>query len=385
MPELRDEDMAIRRTPLGMDVVEAARRRIKNLFSNGVKIYLSTSGGKDSIVLCDLVYRLCESGEVDKSLLTVVFVDEEVIYDDVIRICQNWRRRFMMIGVPYVWYCVEHKNNNCFNALENNETFIPWDRFERKNWSHEMPPYAIETNANMRPRKDTYQEFLMRNNADGITIVGVRTAESFRRLDYVSKVNRHDGCVTGNNVAYPIYDWSDGDVWKYIKDNDIDFPDVYLRMYEGGIPKNRLRVCNFFAIDTCGSLPVMAEVYPDLWDKVLRREPNAYLVRLYWDTEMFRRRTERRKALEGDSDDAKDYKALVMDMVKNPTKYFNNPHTLAVVADYRKHIVLKFGAIMDDKDWKRAYEGMITGDTKRRTFSALHRNLANKQADQEQA
>ena len=34
---------------LGIDVLEAAKLRIKNAFSNGLKIYLSVSGGKDSI------------------------------------------------------------------------------------------------------------------------------------------------------------------------------------------------------------------------------------------------------------------------------------------------------------------------------------------------
>lgn len=375
--------MAIKETPLGINVLEAARRRIKNIFSNGVKVYLSTSGGKDSIVLCSLVYDMCESGEIDKSLLTVCFCDEEVIYDEVIRVCRLWRKKFMLIGVPYVWYCIEHRNFSCFNMLENNEQFVMWDRYERENWAHEMPPYAVVSTKHLKPREDTFQSFMKKQNADGIMMIGVRTAESHRRRQYIASVNKHDGCMTEGGMAYPMYDWKDGDVWKYIKDKGLDFPDVYLRLYEAGMPKSRMRIAQFMAIDSCASLTAMAEVYPDLWEKILRREPNAYLVRLYWDTEMFRRSTEKRKKLNGDDDKAKDYKAMTMDIIKHPDKYFTNPHTLSVVADYRKHIVLKFGALMDGKMWQRCYEGIISGDTKRRTFSALVTQLAQKQAEQE--
>ena len=54
---------------LGMDVVTAARERIKNVFSNGVPVVLSFSGGKDSLCLEHLIYSMCQTGEIDKSLL----------------------------------------------------------------------------------------------------------------------------------------------------------------------------------------------------------------------------------------------------------------------------------------------------------------------------
>ena len=73
--------MAVKRVRSDMDVVTAAQQRIKNVFSNGVPVYLSFSGGKDSIVLADLTYKLIQAGEIDPSLLTVLFVDEEAIYD----------------------------------------------------------------------------------------------------------------------------------------------------------------------------------------------------------------------------------------------------------------------------------------------------------------
>ena len=68
--------MAVKRISSDIDVVTAARQRIKNVFSNGVPVYLSFSGGKDSIVLADLTYKLIQAGEINPSQLTVLIVDE---------------------------------------------------------------------------------------------------------------------------------------------------------------------------------------------------------------------------------------------------------------------------------------------------------------------
>ena len=73
--------MAVKRVRSNMDVVTAAKQRIKNVFSNGVPVYLAFSGGKDSIVLADPTYQLIRAGEIDPSLLTVFFIDEEAVFD----------------------------------------------------------------------------------------------------------------------------------------------------------------------------------------------------------------------------------------------------------------------------------------------------------------
>lgn len=53
-----------------------AKIRIKNIFKTASRIELSVSGGKDSICLNDLIFKLCQNGEIDKSKLTVDFIDE---------------------------------------------------------------------------------------------------------------------------------------------------------------------------------------------------------------------------------------------------------------------------------------------------------------------
>ena len=124
-----------------MDVVTAARQRIKNVFSNGVPVYLSFSGGKDSIVLADLVYKLIQVGEIDASLLTVLFIDEEAIFDCIEATTKMWRKRFLLAGAKFQWWCIEVKHFSCLNELSSDETFVCWDRRKRDVWVRQPPPY----------------------------------------------------------------------------------------------------------------------------------------------------------------------------------------------------------------------------------------------------
>lgn len=359
----------IKRRGLGINVVEAANQRIKNLFKSGVKVYLAVSGGKDSIVMMDLLYKLVVAGEIDPKQLEVQFIDEEAIYDCVVAICMEWRKKFMLVGVKYTWFCVEHRNFNCLHSLEDDENFIPWDRYQRDKWVRPMPPFAVTNTPYLDPRNDTYQNFLSKNNADGITITGVRCAESINRLYYIAEINKQGG-MTRDQKMYPIYDWKDGDVWKYIKDNGLNFPEVYQYMWEAGVQKKQLRVCNFFSIDTCRSLSKLYEYYPDLAERVQRREPNAYLVQLYWDTNMFHRSSKTKRELEKDEVDDKDYRKLLIDLVNHPEQTFKNPHYIKIAGMYRS-MILKHGEKMKPEHWKDLYVALMAGDTKTRTLRAI--------------
>ena len=72
--------MAIKRCLSSINVVEAAKIRIKNVFRNGLPVYLSFSGGKDSLCLAQLTMNLIQSGEINPAQLTVQFIDEEAIF-----------------------------------------------------------------------------------------------------------------------------------------------------------------------------------------------------------------------------------------------------------------------------------------------------------------
>ena len=118
--------MAVKRVKSNMDVVTAARIRIKNAFSNGVKVYLSFSGGKDSLVLADITLKLIKAGEIDPKLLTVIFIDEEAIYTSVEETVHEWRKKFLLAGAQFQWWCVEVKHFSAYNQLTADESYTCW-------------------------------------------------------------------------------------------------------------------------------------------------------------------------------------------------------------------------------------------------------------------
>lgn len=365
--------MAIKRCIADIDVIFAAKTRIKNVFRNGLPVYMSFSGGKDSIILAHLVLTLIQQGEIDPSQLTVQFIDEEGVFPCIEQAVKDWRRKFLTVGAGFQWMCLEVRHFNCFNELEEDESFICWDREKRDVWVREPPSFAIMEHPLLKPRVDTYQDFLPRLCMDGITITGVRAAESIQRLKNIATMTMAGNKITAKNQILPVYDWTNNDVWLYLKNEHIDIPQIYLYLWQSGTAKGQLRVSQFFSVDTAKSLVKMNEYYPGLMDRVIRREPNAYLASLYWDSEMFGRRSRSRRQMEGDGG-CKDYKALLLEMFNNMEVYFTTPHKLAVAKKYR-NFTLRISSFADHKDYQMVYEALVRGDPKMRALRALYQRI----------
>lgn len=370
--------MAVKRVKSNMDVVTAARIRIKNAFSNGVKVYLSFSGGKDSLVLADITLKLIKAGEIDPKLLTVIFIDEEAIYTSVEETVHEWRKKFLLAGAQFQWWCVEVKHFSAYNQLTADESYTCWDHTKKDVWVRQPPPFALRNHPQLKPGIDNYQSFLPKVTGDGIMLVGVRASESVQRLQYMAALNLGAGSsITGKNMIYPLYDWKTKDVWLYLKNEKVDIPIIYLWMYQAGINKNQLRICQFFSVDCVGSLIHIAKYEPGLWEKILRREPNAYLAALYWDTELYRRSSRQRR----ETEKGKDYKALVKHMLfENSDKYFTTELTRKVADRYRK-LIIKMDGMARERDYRKIYDALVAGDPKLRTLRAISVDIASSYAE----
>lgn len=347
------------------DVVTAAKKRIMNVFSNGVPVSMSFSGGKDSLCLAGLVEELVQSGEIDPSLLTVQFIDEEAIFPCIEKTVKDWRLRFISMGAKFEWYALEVKHFSCLNSLENDESFICWDRRKKDVWIRQPPKFAIRNHPAHRGAKETYQQFLIRRNKGNIAMTGVRVYESIQRMKNFSR--KKSNLIT----IEPLYDWRDKDVWLYLKRRQIEIPLIYLYLYQSGQKVNRLRVSQFFSIDTVGSLVKMNEYYPNLMEKICAREENAYLVALYWDSEMFGRTTKTRREIE----DKKDYKKLCHELLRNPGSRFDTESKRKLFYEY-KNLFLRWEYTFDDKLYKRFYESILAGDPKKRSYRGIFNQAA---------
>lgn len=371
--------MAVKRKQADINVVTAAERRIINVFKNGLPVYMSFSGGKDSLCLSHVVLTLIQDGKINPAQLTVQFIDEEAIFPCIEKTVLEWRKKFLLVGAKFEWYCVEVKHFNCFNELSNDESFVCWDSTKEDSWVRRPPSFAIRNHPLLKPRIDAYQDFLPRVCNDGITIVGIRTAESIQRLLNIATMTKAGNNCTAKRQIFPIYDWTNNDVWLYLKENKVDIPEIYLYLWQSGTSKGQLRVSQFFSVDTAKSLVKMNEYYPDLMERIIRREPNAYLAALYWDSEMFGRSTRKRKELEAENGE-KDYKAELIKIFNNIDEFFPQKHRRYVAERYRNFFI-QVSAIATPKDYKAIYQGLISGDPKLRTYRALFQRIYGKYID----
>lgn len=114
-----------------------------------------------------------------------------------------------------------------WTAEDNDETFICWDRYKKDVWVRQPPSFAIRTHPLLRPRIDAYQDFLPRICSGGITITGIRTAESVQRLQNIATMLRAGKTMTNKHQVFPIYDWTNNDVWLYLLREKVDIPEIY--------------------------------------------------------------------------------------------------------------------------------------------------------------
>lgn len=360
---------------LDIDVLEAARQRIRNIFANGLPVYLSFSGGKDSLVLADLTAQLIEQGEIDATQLRVEFVDEEAIFPCVEAVVHQWRNKFRMLGARFDWYCLEVKHFSCLNQLESDESFICWDRYKSDRWVRQPPPFAIRSHPLLAPepyqvhvpskewygaRAETYQTFLARLD-DGLHMTGVRLYESIVRRQAIAAQLGQNKRAT----IEPIYDWKDVDVWRYLLERNIEIPAAYLHLFQVGVRRTQLRISQFFSVDTAPVLARVAEFYPSLMERVLKREPTAYLVSLYWDSEMFRRRSQNRRALEKRHGDVS-AREKVFELLKGP---FQSEGQRLLALDVKR--VLLTIPYIQDKHYGSIRDILLAGDPKRRSLRAI--------------
>ena len=311
--------MAVKRCESNIDVVKAAEIRIKNVFGNGLPVFFSFSGGKDSLCLAQLMVNLANRGEINMKQLTVQFIDEEAIFPCMEEMTKKWRRIFMMMGAKFEWYCVEVKHYNCFNELSNDETFICWDSTKQDVWVRQPPSFAIRSHKLLRPRIDAYQDFLPRTTVSGITMVGIRTAESVQRLQNIASMTKAGNRMTSKKQVFPIYDWTDNDVWLFLLRNYVDIPEIYLFLWQSGSSKRQMR----------------------------------------------------KESEQGQ--EQKDYKQELINLFDH-MEIFDTPHKRHVAERYRNFFIA-VSAIATPEDCKHIYEGLISGDPKMRTFRALYQRI----------
>ena len=113
--------------------------------------------------------------------------------------------------------------------------------------------------------------------------------------------------------------------------------------------------------------------------RIERREPNAYLTLLYWDTEWYKRNSRTRK--KNEAGDTRDYKELVRRMLfEDFDRRFTNATTRRVATQYRKAYT-KLDGMARPRDYKQMHDALVAGDPKLRTLRAVYQNVYGSYAE----
>lgn len=275
-----------------MNVLDAAKERIKYVFDNFEEICLSFSGGKDSTVLLHLVMQ---EAKARNRKIGVLFIDWEAQFALTIQHIKNCLERYKEHVNPY-WVCLPLLTTNSCSMFE--PEWICWEPSKKDIWVREIEKNAI-TDGKQLPfyySGMTFEEFVPKFGlwyGEGKTcacLVGIRADESINRHRAILSENKtrfenkawttYLGEKTYN--AYPIYDWKTSDIWVFHgKNPELPHNPVYELMYKAGVKFPQMRICEPFSEQSRRGLWLYHILEPQTWGKVANRVSGANSAALY--------------------------------------------------------------------------------------------------------
>ena len=263
------------RLPLKTNVYDEAVARMQSLYDEGHRIVVSYSGGKDSHVCMEIcITAATKAGRLPVEVLTR---DEEIMFPGTFELCERTRER---PEVDFHWIWAEQPIVNVFNREQ--PYFWPFDdRLDPEDWVRKPPPYAYKIPDLNLKHMVVPDRFPPPPGKNLITVIGLRGAESNRRL---MGIHNSGGFLTKSPVAgayhaRPLYDWQDGDVWLAHKIFDWDYNAAYDVMMRMGVPRHRLRIAPpTLSVNGATKLQLAAKAWPQWFDRVANRLPGVRAV-----------------------------------------------------------------------------------------------------------
>jgi predicted phosphoadenosine phosphosulfate sulfurtransferase len=274
------------------NVLVAARQRVKNVFDDFEKIYISFSGGKDSTVMMHLVME-----EAIKRCRTVgvLIIDLEAQYYDTIKHINNMIDMYKN-NIDLHWVAVPMLLRNAVSNFE--PRWVCWDEEKEDIWVRNKPRLARNPDEySFYQPKMEFEEFMVLWGewyAQGkltAAFIGIRADESLHRYCAIArnktgltfKGYKWTTLVTDQlyNI-YPIYDWRTEDIWIFHgKYSNLPHNKIYDKMNMAGVKLSQQRLCQPYGDDQRRGLWLYHILEPETWYKVVARVNGANSGALY--------------------------------------------------------------------------------------------------------
>lgn len=276
---------------LGINVLQAAQERIKIVFDNFPRIYLSFSGGKDSTVMLHLVMA---EAIIRNRKIGVLFIDLEGQYKFTVDHIQDMYDLYAKHIEPY-WVCLPIHLRNAVSMYQHH--WIAWEKDKQDVWIRQPPEMAITAyeyfqfyryNMEFEEFTPEFGNWYAQGNLCA-SFVGIRTGESLNRWRTLASVKKQtfDGYqwTTWNGGGlysiYPIYDWIETDLWAYHGKTGLPYNRLYDRMYQAGLTLHQMRICQPYGDDQRKGLWLFHLIEPYTWARIVARVNGANSGALY--------------------------------------------------------------------------------------------------------
>lgn len=271
---------------LGINVLDAAKRRISWAFDTYSKLYCSFSAGKDSTAMLHLVM---EEAIKRNQKVGLLFIDWEAQFKLTIDHAKAMFNLYADYIEPY-WVALPFLTTNACSQFE--PEWICWEQGKEDRWVRELPEWAISDYDYFSFYKYamTFEDFIMdfgRWYTEGDTrltgcFVGIRTQESPNRWRAIAgHATKFEGAHGTSHQSgscwniYPIYDWRTEDVWTYHGKFGLPYNRLYDRMHEAGVSLHNMRICEPYGDEQRRGLWLYHIVEPETWGRVVERVAGA--------------------------------------------------------------------------------------------------------------